>query len=206
MKLICEYMGRFNMKRKTLVVMGLTLSLMLCGCGNEQAGTTSSNNTLNDLSSELQNVSDSLGTQNNNTNNSTSDSTSNSTSNDNLLKSEVEKKEKANESKDLSTIDTIAAALSTAVANSDSSAKQKDTFTLTQCTGNTGDSVKDGVYEQLKDPSKIFLVSEVGKKTTAITLSYDKDAKTSSVEATGADPCKYNKDADGKPMVLKVTR
>ncbi len=114
--------------------------------------------------------------------------------------------ERSRESKDLTTLDNVASALSSAVANAGSSAATSDTFDLSACTGGTGDAVKDGVYEQLGDVSSVKMVSSAGKAATGIELHYDTTNNTLSVEAKGAAACKYQKDDAGNARTLKVTK
>lgn len=113
--------------------------------------------------------------------------------------------ERSRESKDLTTLDSACSGLAAAVANAGSAAPANGSFDITSVTGATGDVVKDALYEQLGDCSGIKMVSAAGKKATEITCSYDTATNVIKVTATGADPCKYQKDDSGNAKVLEVS-
>ena len=113
--------------------------------------------------------------------------------------------ERSRESKDLSTLDSACSALAAAVANAGSSASS-GSFALTSITGpDSADLVKDEMYNQLGDCSKMTMVSAARKKATEITCTYDTATNTVKVTATGADPCKYQKDETGQGRTLEVS-
>lgn len=113
--------------------------------------------------------------------------------------------ERSRESKDLATLDSACSALAAAVANAGSGASS-GSFDLKTITGpDSSDLVKDEMYNQLGDCSNMKMVSAAGKKATEITCSYDASKNEVKVEATGADPCKYQKEDDGTGKVLSVS-
>lgn len=112
--------------------------------------------------------------------------------------------ERSRESKDLTTLDNIASALATSIANAGASAAASDSFDITTITGpNASDAVKDQMYENLGDCSGVKLASGAGKGAT-ITCTYDTTNNTLSV-TTGAT-CKYQKDDDGNLRKLDVVK
>lgn len=113
--------------------------------------------------------------------------------------------ERSRESKDLTTLDNVAAALATSIANAGAKASSSDTFAVSGVTSSNSDLVKDGLYENLGDCSKIQMVSGAGKKGTVM-AQYDVTANTLKVWADGADDCKYQKDDDGNARKLEVVK
>ncbi len=114
--------------------------------------------------------------------------------------------ERSRESKDLTTLDNVASALATSIANAGSSASASGSFDVTTCSSGDSDPVKAGVAENLGDCSGIKMVSASGKKATQITCTYDTTKNTLTVEATGADPCQYQKDDTGAARTLKISK
>lgn len=114
--------------------------------------------------------------------------------------------ERSRESKDLTTLDNIAGALATSIANAGASAPSDGSFDVTSCTSASSDIVMKGVAENLGDCSKIKLASGAGKGQ-AIMCKYDTSAQTLSVYAgDGTVKCKYQKDDDGNDRILKVEK
>ncbi len=112
--------------------------------------------------------------------------------------------ERSRESKDLATLDNILSGIRNAVASAGVKAKETDTFKLSDCGPSSTDVVQRCVYEQLGDCSMIKFVSAAGKKATCITCFYDTRNNVASVEATGADACKYQVDSNGNKRPLKI--
>lgn len=112
--------------------------------------------------------------------------------------------ERSRESKDLTTLDNIASALATSVANAGASAKASDSFDITSVqAADPADAVKDQMFENLGNCKDVKMVSGAGKGAT-ITCKYDTTDNTLSV-TTGAT-CKYQKDDAGAPRKLDVVK
>lgn len=113
--------------------------------------------------------------------------------------------ERSRESKDLSTLDSACSALAAAVANAGSGASAGSFELSTITAADSSDLVKDEMFNQLGDCSKMKMVSAAGKKASKIVCSYDASKNEVKVEAVGADPCKYQKDDNGSARTLSVS-
>lgn len=113
--------------------------------------------------------------------------------------------ERSRESKDLTTLDNVAAALATSIANAGASASSSDTFAVSAVTSADTDPVKAGLYENLGDCSGIQMVSGAGKGST-VKAEYDVTQNKLKVWADGAQACKYQKDDKGQARKLEVVK
>lgn len=113
--------------------------------------------------------------------------------------------ERSRESKDLTTLDNVASALATAVANAGASAPKTGSFAVKDCSASSTDVVMKGVAESLGDCSGIKMESAAGKDKD-VTCEYDIDAQTLSVYADGKPDCTYQKDDAGNARKLEVSK
>lgn len=122
--------------------------------------------------------------------------------------------ERSRESKDLTTLDNIASALATSVANAGASAAAESTFDITEVTGTPTDAVLKQMVENLGDCANVKLVSSVCKGK-AIKCHYktkgadDSDALVLEVYAGDSKDsvaCKYQKDDKGDPRKMTISK
>lgn len=112
--------------------------------------------------------------------------------------------ERSRESKDLTTLDNIASALATSVANAGANAKANDSFVITDIkAADPSDAVRDQMFENLGNCENVKLVSGAGKGAS-ITCEYDTTNNT--LKVTTGKTCKYQKGDDNQPRALDVVK
>lgn len=109
--------------------------------------------------------------------------------------------ERSRESKDLTTLDNVASALSQAVANAGNSAASGTIADVSALTNTSTNAVEKGIVESLGDCSGIKMVSSAAANAK-IQCKWDSSDGTLAVWAGGTDEapgaeCKYQKEDDG---------